>query len=64
MNSATAIPCQGLTRWALPGGIDKIYLRGDSALYENELMRWLDEQAVGYAISADMSPELAQCEVN
>jgi len=30
---------------ALPGGIDKICLRGDSALYEHDLMRWLDEQA-------------------
>jgi hypothetical protein len=40
---------------ALPGAVDKIYLRGDSALYEHELMRWLDEQAIGYAISADMS---------
>ena len=67
----------GLTRWvpagsgnrrvvekalaALPGGIDKIYLRGDSALYERDLMRWLDEEAIGYAISADMSPQLAEC---
>jgi hypothetical protein len=24
-------------------------------------MRWLDEQAVSYAISADMSPQLDQC---
>ena len=46
---------------ALPGGLDKIYLRGDSALYEHDLMRWLDEQAIGYAISADMSPQLAEC---
>ena len=46
---------------ALPGGIAKIYLRGDSALYEHQLMGWLDEQAIGYAISADMSPQLAQC---
>lgn len=46
---------------ALPGGIAKIYLRGDSALYEHDLMRWLDDQAIGYAISADMSPQLAQC---
>ena len=46
---------------ALPGGIAKIYLRGDSALYEHELMGWLDEQAIGYAISADMSPQLSQC---
>ena len=43
---------------ALPGGLDKIYLRGDSALYEHELMRSLDAKAIGYAISADMSPQL------
>ena len=48
-------------RAALPGGIDKFYLRGDSALYKHELMRWLDERAIGYAISADMSPQLAGC---
>ena len=46
---------------ALPGGLDKLYLRGDSALYEHELMTWLDGQGIGYAISADMSPQLAQC---
>jgi Transposase DDE domain group 1 len=46
---------------ALPGGIAKVYLRGDSALYEHELMRGLDDKAIGYAISADMSPQLAQC---
>ena len=46
---------------ALPGGIAKIYLRGDSALYEHELMRWLDDKAIGYAISADMSPQLSEC---
>jgi hypothetical protein len=43
----------------LPRGIDKIYPRGDSALYEHDLRRWLDELAIGYAISADMSPQLA-----
>lgn len=46
---------------ALPGGIEKIYLRGDSALYEHDLMRWLDGRRIGYAISADMSRELADC---
>src|SRR5438552_308129 len=46
---------------ALPGGIEKVYLRGDSALYEHELMGWLDGQGIGYAISADMSPQLAEC---
>ena len=46
---------------AVPGGIDKIYLRGDSALYEHDLMGWLDDKAIGYAISAQMSPQLAEC---
>jgi len=45
----------------LPRSIDKIYPRGDSALYEHDLRRWLDELAIGYAISADMSPQLAEC---
>src|SRR5438132_7364131 len=31
------------------------------ALYEHDLMRWLDDKAIGYAISADMSPQLAEC---
>jgi hypothetical protein len=46
---------------ALPGGIDKIWLRGDRALYEHALMRWLDDQAIGYAISADMSVQFSEC---
>jgi hypothetical protein len=32
-----------------------------TALYEHELMGWLDDKAIGCAISADMSPQLAQC---
>lgn len=43
---------------ALPGKFDKIYVRGDSALYEHDLMAWLDSQAIAYAISADMSEQL------
>lgn len=43
---------------ALPGKLDKIYLRGDSALYEHDLMSWLDGQAIAYAITADMSEQL------
>ena len=39
----------------------RIYLRGDSALYEHELMGFLDNRAIGYAISADMSPHLSEC---
>ena len=45
---------------ALPDGVERVFLRGDSALYEHELMDWLDEQAIGFAISADMSPQLRQ----
>jgi hypothetical protein len=44
---------------ALPAGVAEIRLRGDSALYEQALLRWLDGQGIGYAISADMSRELA-----
>ncbi|MFZ1413897.1 MAG: IS1380 family transposase, partial [Defluviicoccus sp.] len=46
---------------ALPPGIARICLRGDSALYEHDLMRWLEAQGIEYAISADMSPQLAAC---
>lgn len=43
---------------ALPGKLDKIYVRGDSALYEHALMTWMDERGIAYAISADMSEQL------
>ena len=42
----------------LPEAVSERYLRGDSALYEHDLMDWLDEQDVQFAISADMSREL------
>jgi hypothetical protein len=44
---------------ALPAGVDEVRLRGDSALYEQTLLRWLEARGIGYAISADMSRELA-----
>ena len=44
---------------ALPPGVDAIRVRGDSALYEQTLLRWLEAKGIGYAISADMSQELA-----
>jgi Transposase DDE domain group 1 len=43
---------------ALPAGIGEVRLRGDSALYEQTLLRWLDGKGIGYAISADLSREL------
>lgn len=44
---------------ALPAGVEEVRLRGDSALYEQALLRWLDGKGIGYAISADMGRELA-----
>ncbi len=46
---------------ALPEKYDEIYVRGDSALYEHEVMTWLDERAIAYAISAAMSEQLKAC---
>lgn len=43
---------------ALPSGGESVLLRADSALYEHDLMEFLDERAVGYCISAMMSPQL------
>ena len=43
---------------ALPPGVEQVYVRGDSALYEHETMDGLAAQGVGFAISADMSREL------
>jgi DDE family transposase len=44
---------------ALPPGVERIMVRADSAAYEQDLLRWLDAKGIGYAISADMSRELA-----
>jgi hypothetical protein len=44
---------------ALPAGVAAIRVRSDSALYEQTLLRWLEAKGIGYAISADMSHELA-----
>jgi hypothetical protein len=44
---------------ALPPGVERILVRADSAAYERDLLRWLDAKGIGYAISADMSRELA-----
>jgi hypothetical protein len=45
---------------ALPSGVAEVRLRGDSALYEQALLRWLDGKGIGYAISADIGRELAE----
>jgi len=44
---------------ALPPGVERILIRGDSALYEQEVLRALENAGHGYGISADMSRELA-----
>lgn len=45
---------------SLPAGITQIFVRGDSALYEQEVLAWCEKLArgIGYAISADLSPHL------
>jgi hypothetical protein len=44
---------------ALPPEIARVLIRGDSALYEQALLRELETAGHGYGISADMSRELA-----
>ncbi len=43
---------------ALPAGVDEVYLRADSALYEHELMVFLDRRQIGFAISVPVSQPL------
>jgi hypothetical protein len=45
---------------SLPPGITQCFVRGDSALYEQAVLTWCEAPArgIGYAISADMSPQL------
>jgi hypothetical protein len=45
---------------ALPEGVEVRRVRGDSALYEQGVLRWLDKQGVEFAISADVSDQLKQ----
>jgi hypothetical protein len=43
---------------ALPAGVKEKYLRADSALYQNEVLFFCEETGIGYAISADLTPQL------
>lgn len=43
---------------ALPEGVDAVRVRSDSAGYTQDLMRWLEDNKHGYAISAKMHPPL------
>lgn len=42
----------------LPPGVKQVLIRADSAAYEHDLMEFAQAQGVGFAISADMSPQL------
>jgi len=44
----------------LPKGLSKIFVRGDTALYEQKLLRFLDRERIEFGISADLSRELRQ----
>ena len=46
-------------RAALPPGVTRVLVRSDSAAYEQEFIRAVEADNNGYAISADMSRELA-----
>jgi hypothetical protein len=62
------LSCARLAFAALPDHIQHRYFRGDSACHENDLLAWLKHPdraqepggAIGFAVSARMSPELAQ----
>jgi len=43
---------------ALPPGVEQIRVRGDSALYEPVLLDWMAGRSIGFAVSADLSPQL------
>jgi len=53
---------------ALPGGVEQIYFRSDSAAYQHEVIDWCDSEEqdrgrgknnkIVFAISADISPQL------
>ena len=54
---------RGLVQQALavlPEGVQVRRVRGDSALYEQEVLRWLDGEGVEFAISADVGDQLRQ----
>jgi hypothetical protein len=47
---------------ALPPTVTQRFFRADSACYEEKLLKWLAKEKIGFAISADMTPELRrQC---
>jgi len=61
------LSCCRMAFQGLPSSVQERYFRGDSACYESELLGWLSSQdrtaepggRIGFAISAQMSPELS-----
>lgn len=43
---------------ALPRGVDKVFLRSDTALYSAKALVWMDRHGITFAISADMGTAL------
>lgn len=43
---------------ALPAGVQKRYFRGDSACYDEKLLKYLVREEIGFTISADMTADL------
>lgn len=44
----------------LPQGVEKIYVRADTALYEQDVLAYLVKEKIEFAISADITPQLRQ----
>jgi hypothetical protein len=45
---------------ALPSGVVHRYFRSDSAAYDHALLRWLDREKIGFAVSADVGESLRE----
>ena len=45
---------------ALPEGVEARYVRGDSALYDQKVLRYLEAEGIGFGISADVTQELRE----
>jgi len=43
---------------ALPPGVKERYFRGDSACYDEKLLKYLVQEKIAFTVSADMTPEL------
>ena len=53
----TSIPARRgfLSLAALPAGVERVFLRADSALYDHSLIVFLDQRQVGFALSVPVS---------